>query len=56
MAEWSLALVLGTSHLDGVGSNPTAAKLFFLKFLFSIKLKTFFTCNKVAFSLNFSYY
>ena len=25
MAEWSKALVLGTSHFDGVGSaNPTA--------------------------------
>ena len=28
MAEWSKALVLGTSHFDGVGSNPTAAKNF----------------------------
>ena len=26
VAEWSKALVLGTSHFDGVGSNPTAAK------------------------------
>ena len=26
VAEWSKALVLGTSHYDGVGSNPTAAK------------------------------
>ena len=25
VAEWSKALVLGTSHFDGVGSNPTAA-------------------------------
>ena len=25
MAERSKALVLGTSHFDGVGSNPTAA-------------------------------
>ena len=25
VAEWSKALVLGTSHVDGVGSNPTAA-------------------------------
>ena len=24
VAEWSKALVLGTSHFDGVGSNPTA--------------------------------
>ena len=26
VAEWSKALVLGTSHFDDVGSNPTAAK------------------------------
>ena len=26
VAEWSKALVLGTSHFDGVGSNPTTAK------------------------------
>ena len=29
MAEWSKALVLGTSHFDGVGSNPTTANNFF---------------------------
>ena len=35
VAEWSKALVLGTSHFDGVGSNPTAAKNFsFLLFFF----------------------
>ena len=28
VAEWSKALVLGTSHFDGVGSNPTAAITF----------------------------
>lgn len=28
VAEWSKALVLGTSHVNGVGSNPTAANLF----------------------------
>ena len=28
MAEWSKALVLGTSHFDGVGSNPTTANFF----------------------------
>lgn len=28
VAEWSKALDLGSSHFDGVGSNPTAAKLF----------------------------
>ena len=32
VAEWSKALVLGTSLPGGVGSNPTAAK-FFLIFL-----------------------
>ena len=25
VAEWSKALVLGTSHFDDVGSNPTAS-------------------------------
>ena len=29
MAEWSKALVLGTSHFGGVGSNPTPVKTFF---------------------------
>ena len=28
VAEWSKALVLGTSLFGGVGSNPTAAKYF----------------------------
>ena len=28
VAEWSKALDLGSSHFDGVGSNPTAAKYF----------------------------
>ena len=27
VAEWSKALVLGTSHFYGVGSNPTAARV-----------------------------
>ena len=26
VAEWSKALVLGTSHFGGVGSNPTTIK------------------------------
>ena len=30
VAEWSKALVLGTSLFVGVGSNPTAAIRFFL--------------------------
>lgn len=34
VAEWSKALDLGSSHFDGVGSNPTAATslIFFLHF------------------------
>ena len=30
VAEWSKALVLGTSHFYGVGSNPTPAIFFLL--------------------------
>ena len=30
VAEWSKALVLGTSHFDGVGSNPTTANSFLI--------------------------
>ena len=30
VAEWSKALVLGTSHFGGVGSNPTTIKRTFL--------------------------
>ena len=29
VAEWSKALVLGTSHFGGVGSNPTTIKRVF---------------------------
>ena len=32
MAEWSKALVLGTSHFGGVGSNPTTIKRVFGQF------------------------
>ena len=35
VAEWSKALVLGTSHFDGVGSNPTAANFGFRLTVFS---------------------
>ena len=28
MAEWSKALVLGTSHYGGAGSNPAPVKTF----------------------------
>lgn len=43
MAEWSKALDLGSSHFDGVGSNPTAATpLEILVFLnYSICLSSF---------------
>ena len=34
VAEWSKALVLGTSLLGGVGSNPTTASQIFLKLIF----------------------
>ena len=37
VAEWSKALVLGTSHFDGVGSNPTAAKKNFFSFNITTK-------------------
>ena len=41
MAEWSKALVLGTNHICGVGSNPTAAKFFFfLPALFSYSVES----------------
>ena len=32
VAEWSKALVLGTSHFGGVGSNPTTIKRVFGEF------------------------
>ena len=45
MAEWSKALVLGTSHFDGVGSNPTAAS----NFLFTLySLVAFLQVSVVA--------
>ena len=40
VAEWSKALVLGTSHFDGVGSNPTAAIPFFIVVLFILRLNS----------------
>ena len=47
VAEWSKALVLGTSHFDGVGSNPTAAKFFLQFFIFF-----FFSCRPVSCYIN----
>ena len=43
VAEWSKALVLGTSHFDGVGSNPTAAKTvsLFIYFFFKMEEREF---------------
>ena len=41
VAEWSKALVLGTSLFGGVGSNPTAAK-----FSFSIT-KSLIVCSSI---------
>ena len=35
VAEWSKALDLGSSHFDGVGSNPTAASFFLLPLFLS---------------------
>ena len=36
VAEWSKALVLGTSHFGGVGSNPTTIKHFAMEVLFEL--------------------
>lgn len=52
MAEWSKALDLGSSHFDGVGSNPTAAIPLLVHF--SIFKATTFLCrphNSSFFSL-----
>ena len=39
MAEWSKALVLGTSIFGCVGSNPTSVILFFDKIFFKLLTK-----------------
>ena len=52
MAEWSKALVLGTSHFDGVGSNPTAATFFFF---FSSLILFFCTFHDLEAICSFSY-
>ena len=42
MAEWSKALVLGTSHFGGVGSNPTPVIFFsFLEWHFWMETHKF---------------
>ena len=40
VAEWSKALVLGTSHFGGVGSNPTTIKRVFGEFGRNMTQKT----------------
>ena len=35
VAERSKAMVLGTSHFDGLGSNPNPANVCFLRILFT---------------------
>ena len=50
VAEWSKALVLGTSHFDGVGSNPTAAKYFlFFLYIHEQYHLYYFYCSRLAF-------
>ena len=44
VAEWSKALVLGTSHFGGVGSNPTTIKCVFGQFA-TKKCVTMTTCD-----------
>ena len=44
VAEWSKALVLGTSHFGGVGSNPTTIKRVFGQFA-TKKCVTMTTCD-----------
>ena len=53
MAEWSKAMVLGTSHFDGVGSNPTAAIHFTCNFACSKLLNPLSTSLSVTFGLNY---
>ena len=49
MAEWSKALVLGTSLFGGVGSNPTAAK--YNLFVGSVTSKYVFGASLVSLRL-----
>ena len=51
VAEWSKALVLGTSLFGGVGSNPTAAKSLF--WLNSLELKAKSDCVSTCVSSYF---
>ena len=63
MAEWSKALVSGTSHFDTVGSNPTPVMLHCYKLTVLLARKQFenhqqhtfncidYICRKAKFSL-----
>ena len=52
MAEWSKALVLGTSLFGGVGSNPTAAKIHKFYFLNISPMKTGVLLLQISLSKN----
>ena len=49
VAEWSKALVLGTSHFGGVGSNPTTIKLFTFRRNVSLVCYQFCGVNGLSF-------
>ena len=54
MAEWSKALVLGTSHFGGVGSNPTTIKL--LNQLSGVRIQQCRIKNQFYYFLDFHLY
>ena len=60
VAEWSKALVLGTSPFGGVGSNPTAAICFFYKVtdspILSSQIELFFSFFTFLFLLSLSFH
>ena len=45
LAEWSKALVLGTSLFGGVGSNPTPVIFLFSVFFFGVAVLLFLGCE-----------
>ena len=54
VAEWSKALVLGTSHFGGVGSNPTTIKL--LNQLSGVRIRQSRIKNQFYYFLDFHLY
>ena len=54
VAEWSKALVLGTSHFGGVGSNPTTIKL--LNQLSGVRIRQSRIQNQFYYFLDFYLY